>query len=221
MDNMKIYNTVRECPKDAQRPIQAGKLKGKTDINPMWRIKMLTELFGPCGVGWKTENETFWTTPGAGGEVVAWCSMNLRYKNDDSWSDPVFGIGVSMLVDTQRGSLASNDEAYKMAYTDAISVACKALGFAADIYWQGDSTKYARNEQRDFGAPAIPTCTCQRCNKAIIPINHGGRRYSAEEIAANSKNSFGSELCWSCMKELRSNEQERAAFMGDPNAAGF
>lgn len=23
-----------------------------TDINPMWRIKRLTEIFGPVGVGW-------------------------------------------------------------------------------------------------------------------------------------------------------------------------
>ena len=224
MGNMRIYNAVRECPKEAQRPIQAGKLKGKTDINPMWRIKMLTELFGPCGVGWKTENETFWTTPGANGEVVAWCSLNLRYtanNNSDCWSDPVFGIGGSMLVDTQRGSLASNDEAYKMAYTDAISVACKALGFAADIYWQGDGTKYSRNEQRDFGSPAIPQHTCQRCNKTIEATKHGGKVYSAAEIAANSKNAFGAELCWACMKDLRANAQEKAAFEGDPNAAGF
>lgn len=51
-DNMRIYNAVREVPKEAQKPITAGRLKGMTDINPMWRIKKLTELFGPCGVGW-------------------------------------------------------------------------------------------------------------------------------------------------------------------------
>lgn len=29
-----------------------------------------------------------------------------------------------------------------MALTDAISVACKALGIGADVYWDKDSTKY-------------------------------------------------------------------------------
>ena len=30
-----------------------------------------------------------------------------------------------------------------MALTDALSVACKALGLAADIYWQDGRTKYS------------------------------------------------------------------------------
>jgi hypothetical protein len=29
-----------------------------------------------------------------------------------------------------------------MALTDAISVACKALGIAADVYWEADKSKY-------------------------------------------------------------------------------
>ena len=45
-ENLKIYNAVRECPKEALKPISAGRLKGKSDINPMWRIKKLTELVG-------------------------------------------------------------------------------------------------------------------------------------------------------------------------------
>ena len=207
-ENLKLYNAFRQCPQDAQRTIQAGKLKGKTDINPMWRIKALTEAFGPCGMGWKTTNETFWTTPGANGEVVAWCSLNLYYFDTEigEWSDPVFGIGGSMLVDTQKGSLTSNDEAYKMAYTDAISVACKALGVAADIYWQADATKYGRNEVRDPAPPAIPKPVCKRCKRTVAPVKHGGKTYSPQEIAENAKASFGEELCWSCMKDLRAEQ---------------
>ena len=53
MDNLTIYNEVRNVPDSAKRRIEAGRLKGKTDINPMWRIKALTETFGPCGFGWK------------------------------------------------------------------------------------------------------------------------------------------------------------------------
>ena len=55
MDNLKIYNSVREVPEEAKKLIQAGNIKGFTDINPMWRIKTLTEQFGPCGFGWYSE----------------------------------------------------------------------------------------------------------------------------------------------------------------------
>lgn len=34
-----------------------------------------------------------------------------------------------------------------MALTDALSVACKALGVAADVYWQADKTKYTNNTE--------------------------------------------------------------------------
>ena len=43
MENMEIYEKSRVCPQNAQRPILGGKLKGKSDINPVWIIKQLTE----------------------------------------------------------------------------------------------------------------------------------------------------------------------------------
>ena len=195
MDNLRIYEKVRKCPDNALKPIQAGKLKGKSDINPMWRIKQLTELFGPCGIGWKTTEEQFWTTPGAGGEVIAWCSIKLltRETSGGEWSDPVFGIGGSMLVDTQKGNLTSNDEAFKMAYTDAISVACKALGFAADVYWQQDSTKYNRPGQDEEA-----TIICEKCGGKIAPFKNKGKVYTPEEIAEKSRSTYGKTLCWGC-----------------------
>ena len=59
-DNLKIYNAVRAVPKEALKPIQAGRLKGMSDINPMWRIKALTEQFGVCGFGWYIEEVERW-----------------------------------------------------------------------------------------------------------------------------------------------------------------
>ena len=47
-----------------------------------------------------------------------------------------------MLVASETKGLYVNDECYKMALTDAISVACKALGMGADVYWNKDTTKY-------------------------------------------------------------------------------
>ncbi len=50
MENLYYYNLCREVPETAQKRIQGGRMSGMTDINPMWRIKKLTEIFGPCGM---------------------------------------------------------------------------------------------------------------------------------------------------------------------------
>lgn len=141
MNNMDIYDQVRQCPQDALKPIQAGRLKGKSDINPMWRIKMLTQLFGAVGIGWYYEINKQWLEP-CGEEVSAFCDISLYIKVDGEWSKPIQGVGGSMFAAKEKNGIYVSDEAYKMALTDAISVACKALGFAADVYWNTDSTKY-------------------------------------------------------------------------------
>lgn len=204
MENMHIYEQSKVCPGNALRTILAGKLKGKSDINPIWRIKKLTELFGPCGVGWKLCNVHYWTEPGASGEVAAWCSMELRIKVDGQWSDGIEGIGGSMLINTEKGKLVTNDEAFKMAYTDAVSVCCKMLGFAADVYWDADRTKYSESTSTE---QPIHVHVCERCKQTIQPKKHGGKVYTADDIAGNAVKAFGRELCWSCLKELRAEQQ--------------
>jgi hypothetical protein len=147
MENLHIYEQVMEVPNEAKKPIQGGKLKGKTDINPMWRIRELTRLFGPCGIGWVAPIKERWIEEGASGERAAFVEIALKVKVNGEWSEPITGIGGSMLIALERGALTTNDEAYKMAYTDAISVACKALGFGAKVYWAEDKTKYTGNEE--------------------------------------------------------------------------
>ena len=146
-DNMSIYNEVRVCPENAQKKIGAGRLKGMTDINPMFRIKMLTQVFGPVGFGWYYEVTKKWLET-VGNETRAFVDINLYVKKDGEWSKPIFGTGGSSFATVEKNGLYVNDECYKMALTDAISVATKALGMAADIYWSTDAlnTKYAQNE---------------------------------------------------------------------------
>ena len=148
MANMDIYERVKEVPQDAQKEIQAGRLKGMTDINPMWRIEKLTEVFGACGIGWYTEITNKWIEEGANGEKCAFVQINLFVKVDGEWSKPIEGIGGSSFIASQKSGLYTSDECYKMAYTDAISVACKALGFGANIYWKKkNETKYDKVEE--------------------------------------------------------------------------
>ena len=154
MENLKIYEQVRSVPTEAKKNIGGGRLKGMTDINPMWRIKKLTEVFGVCGIGWKYEIVDKWIeTAMAKDEITANVIINLYIRDKEGkWSDPIPGIGGSMLVASEQKGLYVNDECYKMALTDAISVACKALGMGADVYWDKDTTKYNDTKKDNFNS---------------------------------------------------------------------
>jgi hypothetical protein len=94
--------------------------------------------------------------------------INLYTKNGKDWSDAIPGQGGSTLVAKEARGMHNNDEALKMATTDALGTAMKQLGVAADIYaglWDG--SKY-RDEVK---APASP------------PVLEGGMVEKGEELA--------------------------------------
>lgn len=154
-ENLNIYNAVREVPKDAQKPIQGGRLRGKTEIRPMWRIEKLTELFGPAGFGWYTEIVRQWFESTSTGEVAVFCLLNLYVKIDGEWSKPIEGLGGNKFIEKEKNGLYVEDEAVKMAYTDALGVACKSLGFGSDIYWGGERSKYHKPTTPDYSQEAM------------------------------------------------------------------
>jgi len=147
MSNLEIYNKVRQVPKEARKEIIGGRLKGFTDINPMWRIKTLTETFGACGIGWYAEITNKRLETGANDEIAAFVDINLFVKDKDEWSKPIAGTGGAMFVTKEKNGLYTSDECFKMAYTDAISVAAKSLGIGADVYYEKDQMKYATKDQ--------------------------------------------------------------------------
>ena len=152
MDNMKLYESARSVPNEALKTIGAGRLKGMSDVNPMWRIKRLTEMFGPCGVGWwyeVTRKEIIFDE--ITNQKCAFVDINLYYVDAETGheSHAIPGTGGSSFVATERNGPYMSDECYKMALTDAISVAAKALGIAADVYYAKDRTKYTAQTQPD------------------------------------------------------------------------
>lgn len=144
MNNLDIYNKVRVVPKEAQKTIVAGRIKGMTDINPMWRIQTLTEQFGVVGIGWKYVITDKRIIEGANGTQCAFVDIDLFVKVNGEWSEAIQGTGGSSYISLENGgkSYYTSDECFKMALTDALSVACKALGIGADVYWAGGRTKY-------------------------------------------------------------------------------
>lgn len=169
MENLFIYNKFRAVPNEAKKTIGAGKLKGFTDVNPMWRLKALTEMFGPCGFGWYIADEQHWTETIAS-ETAVFCKVSLIVKHPETneWSAPIIGIGGSKLAGKGKGD-GLDDEAFKMAYTDAISIACKNLGMAADVYYEKDRTKY--NSYVESSSPA-PSLSAPKTDKPIMHQGH-------------------------------------------------
>jgi hypothetical protein len=188
MNNLELYDKFRKVPETAKKNISGGRLKGMTDINPMWRIKTLTEEFGICGFGWYYEITDKWIeTSMAKDEITANVKINLYVKRDNEWSKPIVGIGGSMLVANERNGLYVNDECYKMALTDAISVACKSLGIGADVYWNKDNTKYNDYKKDQEVAPKEKALTYRE--KLIIYAKEAGIPFAelAKDYDLNSK----------------------------------
>jgi hypothetical protein len=226
-NNMRLYEQGRSVPKNAQKAFSNGRFSG-TDINPMWRIKKLTEMFGPVGFGWYTEVTRQEVIPADDGNVMAFVDINLFVKEGDTWSKPIFGTGGNTLKTKGKG----DDDGFKKAYTDALSIACKALGIGADIWYSADvnadfSSKYASMYtegentaqespvEKGKGDPLddveIKAPTCERCHKVITgKVLSDGTTFTAPELIANSKLKYFGVYCWDCMQALKKLRKEHA-----------
>lgn len=176
MDNLELYNKLKAVPETAKKPISAGRLKGFTDINPMWRIKALTEAFGPCGFGWwyKITDKRL---EGQGSEIRAFVDIELFVKYNGEVSQPIPGTGGASFLTQEKNGAYTSDECYKMALTDAISVAAKSLGVAADVYYDKDRDKYTTVDDTPPEAPKAAALgrfqpTCVDCRVPISDAEH-------------------------------------------------
>ena len=131
MGNLELYQQFRAVPDNAQRAITGGRLKGKTEINPMWRIKALTEVFGPCGIGWKYEITQKWLQPcEKTGEIAAFVDLNLYFldKTTGAWSDAIPGTGGDI------ASWISYNEAKRWSKHPEEFGHGSLVGIAADVF---------------------------------------------------------------------------------------
>lgn len=184
MDNMKLYKLVEEVPADYLKRIEGGRLNKFTDINPQWRIMAMTNQFGPCGIGWWFTVDKKWIEEGAVGEKMAFADITLYYKLDGVVSQGIPGSGGSGLIKTERGQKVSNDEAYKMATTDALGTAMKFLGIGGKVYagcWDG--SKYI---SKDDGFSEQPPATAPAAKPATTPsVTAPNTQNAAPAPAAN------------------------------------
>lgn len=203
-NNMIFYDYGRSVPEVAMTPINAGRLKGMSDINPMWRIKTLTEMFGPCGIGWwydiidkRLEHDPI------SKQTAAFVDIKFYYTDPESGKEShgIPGTGGASFVAQERNGPYMSDECFKMALTDAISVAAKALGVAADVYFAKDRTKYDTPQPKEPEAPKKDNISlkCEECGMFIEDyIAQDGTKTSAFKIAKLTKKETGKCLCKSC-----------------------
>ena len=186
MSDMKEkFRLMARPPKEALNTIQFGKLKGKSDINPQWRIEALTEVFGLCGVGWYYEIMAIdYQDVQATGEKMVYVTVGIHVKQEDgTWSAPIIGIGGDFTIIKDKNGIHGNDEAFQMALTDAIGKAAKCLGIANDIYRGKYDSKYGWRDEHEKEMQKITDKSQKR-----LDVEENYRYISADNIEVKMTN---------------------------------
>jgi len=132
-------------PKHTSKFQRAGGFKG-TAIKPIYSIHRMTEEFGPCGAGWGINEPTFQLVHG-NDEVLVYCYVSIWHGTRDN---TVFGVGGDKAIGKNRNGAFTDDEAFKKAFTDAITNAMKYIGVSADVHMGlFDDSKYVESVRQN------------------------------------------------------------------------
>jgi hypothetical protein len=150
----------RTDPAHTKAFTRGGGFKG-TAIKPMWSYRRMTEEFGPIGQGWGIYEPSFQVVPGTDGETLVYCTVSIWYEKPEQRS---WGVGGDKVIAKFSSGTKSDDEAFKKAFTDAITNALKMIGVGADVHMgMFDDSKYVnevgaefRADKQDKQKPASP-----------------------------------------------------------------
>ncbi|AWJ88889.1 hypothetical protein Sp245p_03345 [Azospirillum baldaniorum] len=167
-DNLTIWKKLERTDPKATKPFQkSGGFKG-TQIDPTYRLQLMTEVFGPVGQGWGYVEDDLkishdmafskvrvWYVP-AGADAAVWPEgWRETYPANARWTGPQWG-GTEMMPE-RGGKPKPTDECLKMSITDALGKCLLQLGLAADIYMgQFDDSKYREESEAYFAAKSNP-----------------------------------------------------------------
>ena len=184
MNNMQYYSAARSVPPGALKPIKGGAYgaAGLSDINPQWRIERMTELFGPCGIGWDFTPE-IWTDNG-----VCYAHVTVTYRCNDGWSKPVHGYGGTKIGNKDDSDLI------KSTVTDALGNAMRYIGIGADVWYNPGNTSEQNQFDTKFSAPPpAPDPKPQRQMATKQQIQYISEQ-ADDELYMQSMNAFGENL---------------------------
>jgi hypothetical protein len=172
-ENLKLWESVSRVPPDQLKGFQRSGGFSGTAIKPMWSIKTMTEYYGPCGIGWGVLEPKFNVQQGHN-ETLVFCTVGVWHKSPEC---VVYGVGGDKILAQFKSGPRNDDEAFKKAYTDAITNALKMIGVGADIHmglWDGN--KYVDENAND--PPA---------NQSLPPIHNNTKSNSRDEMQALCK----------------------------------
>ena len=153
-DNMHLWNKLKRTDPKATKPFtRSGGFRG-TQIDPTWRLQMMTEVFGPVGKGWGYE-QVDWTIA----ERMVFICARVWYVDPETGEKCFTGPqwGGTEMVRRRNGIEAPDDECFKMSMTDAVGKCLVQIGLAADIHMgQYDDSKYREESEAFYAAKANP-----------------------------------------------------------------
>jgi uncharacterized short protein YbdD (DUF466 family) len=139
--NMKIWETLSKTNPNYTRTAPSSYGKRITTIDPMYQIQMMTDLFGPVGIGWKYKVDYKYI------DGLVFAEVTIKYFTDE-WHEygPVCSV---QNLSKKNGNL--DDEAPKKAMTDAMTKAFSHLGMSADVFLgKFDDSKYVEQMKQEF-----------------------------------------------------------------------
>ena len=142
--NMKIWETLSKTNPNYTRTAPSSYGKRITTIDPMYQIQMMTDLFGPVGIGWKYKVDYKYI------DGLVFAEVTIKYFTDE-WHEygPVCSV---QNLSKKNGNL--DDEAPKKAMTDAMTKAFSHLGMSADVFLgKFDDSKYVEQMKQEFSQP--------------------------------------------------------------------
>jgi hypothetical protein len=169
-DNLRHWNALSRTDPKHTKPFQrAGGFKG-TAIKPIYAAHKMTERFGPCGSGWGMTAPTFQTVAQAD-EVLVYCTVGLWYRDGEKQSECVYGVGGDKAVTKNKNGPVHDDEAFKKAYTDALSNAMKQIGVGADVHMgMFEDAKYVNELKREFAEEEEKPAPKKAPDSYAIPV---------------------------------------------------
>lgn len=203
-DNLRIWTALGKTdPSHTKQFSRAGGFKG-TAIKPIWITQRLTELFGPCGIGWGFERPEFQVIPTAT-DTLVYCTATAWFM-DGGKQHFVYGVGGDKVVAQRQSGAFCDDEAFKKAFTDALGNAFKFVGVGADVHMGlFDDSKYVREMEQEFRPKTDETPPAKRVPLDGPYTSATALKAAAKAFAATLENmgDMGELLAWEATADFK------------------
>ncbi len=200
--NLEIWTAVDKTdPKHTKKFTGAAGIPLR-NIDPVYRMKRLTEQFGPCGVGWGWVIERTWRDAFSNTFYDKESGEHVTEVKDCVYAQVYIWYvweGERRQTGPQIGGTETGrtpDESYKMAVTDAFGKCAVALGLCADVYLGEFDNKYGRPETTSAGSRGPQLPPCPKCGKMLRTSK------SDESIYCWRKPADGKDGCGATWKDV-------------------